>query len=940
MLPTSIRRLLLGVAITMLALPAAAQTGTISGRVTEAGSGRGIANVGVRAVSGLRAVAGAYSDENGTFRIVNVPAGTYTVEARIIGYQLTRIEGVTVGSGATATVGIIMPVAPSQLNEVVTTASRAPEKVIDAPASISVVNSQQINERPAISVAEHVAALPGVDVARGGIIRSNIVARGFNNIFSGAMMTLTDNRFAFVPSLRVNIPYLNPTTMEDIDRIEVVLGPGAALYGPNTTSGVLALFTKSPFTSQGTTLTVDGGNQSVMRGSIRSAWASRDTTFGFKVTYDGVKAKEWPFVPEDTVGEQKKRDPNINRQGGEIRADYRPTKSSEIIANYGRSEAGSVVEPTGLGPAQVKDWVYQTYQLRGRYKQLFAQVFVNTSDAGGTYLLQAVKPNTNCPDVNDLACIIDRSKQWVAQVQHGLNFGARERLLYGLDYIHTIPVTEGTINGHNENDDDITEVGGYVHSVTELSPMFELTTAARVDKHSRLKDPVFSPRVALVFKPVEDQNFRLTYNRAFSTPSTNNLFLDRLARSTALLNIRALGTPSTGLHFRRDCATGLGGLCMQVFTPFRGPAPAGFVGANAYAYSFGAAKAGGLAAALTASYTAAGVPAANASALAAGVVNYLGTLNPTAAQVGTTLIIPSVGPGSAAFAVSPDQLQDIDRPTPTIHNTIEAGYKGIIAKKLQVSLDLWHESRKNFVGPLQLETPVVFMNSAALNAYLGASLAPFFQAALAGSPFAAFAGPLAAGTASTLSTSLPGVNPTGACAPPASAAGCPIGVVNFDTPNAGNDVIVAYRSYQKSIDLWGSDFGGELLLPMGFSVQGTYSWVNKKLFSKTELGTRDDVSLNAPANKHSIALNYRDEPKGFSAQIRERHVDGFNTLAFVGGPVAPYTLLDANIAYRPEFLNGIVFAVDGTNLTNKEHREFTQGNIIGRLIIGRVQVTF
>jgi outer membrane receptor protein involved in Fe transport len=164
--------------------------------------------------------------------------------------------------------------------------------------------------------------------------------------------------------------------------------------------------------------------------------------------------------------------------------------------------------------------------------------------------------------------------------------------------------------------------------------------------------------------------------------------------------------------------------------------------------------------------------------------------------------------------------------------------------------------------------------------------------------------------------------------------------VNFDTPNAGNDVIIAYRSYQKSISLWGSDFGGELLLPQGFSIQGTYSWVNKKLFSKTELGTRDDISLNAPANKHSIALNYRDEPKGLSAQIRERHVDGFNTLAFVGGPVEPYTLLDANVAYRPAFLNGIMFALDGSNLTGKEHREFTQGNLIGRLIIGRVQVTF
>ena len=156
------------------------------------------------------------------------------------------------------------------------------------------------------------------------------------------------------------------------------------LYGPNTTSGVLALFTKDPFTYPGTTVTVDAGNQSVLRGSFRTAWAPTPK-FGFKATLEGFRGTEWPFLAADTIGEQKPRDQDLRRYGGELRADFRPTPASEIIANYGRSGAGNAVEPTGLGPAQVKDWVYQTYQLRGRFKQTFAQVFLNTSDAGGTY---------------------------------------------------------------------------------------------------------------------------------------------------------------------------------------------------------------------------------------------------------------------------------------------------------------------------------------------------------------------------------------------------------------------------------------------------------------------------------------------------------------------------------------------------------------------------
>ncbi len=936
-------RMLFILAFMAFAMPAAGQNGTITGRVTDEG-GRPVAGAIVQAISGIRTVATAVADENGSYRLSNIPPGTYAVQARRVGFGLRRVENVSVGTGATATTDISLGEIATQLETVITAATKAPEKVLDAPASVSVVTAEQVNERPSINIADHVAALPGIDVARGGLMRANIVARGFNNIFSGALMTMTDNRFAFVPSLRVNIPYLSTTTNEDIERIEVVLGPGAALYGPNTASGVMALFTKSPFTSPGTTVTIDGGNQSVLRGAIRTAHAL-SPKLGVKLSYDAFRGKEWDFVPADTIGERQPRDRDLNRQGGEFRVDFRPTPASEIIANYGRSQAGKAVEPTGLGPAQIKDWVYQTYQLRGRYKQLFAQVFLNTSDAGGTFLLQKVRPTTNCPDVTDDACIIDKSKQLAAQMQHGLNFGSRQRFIYGLDYIHTMPQTENTINGRNEDDDEIKEVGGYLHSVTTLSRMFEVTAAARVDKHSRLEDPVFSPRLALVFKPVEDQALRLTYNRAFSTPSTNALFLDLVATRTALLNIRALGTPETGFQFRRDCANGIGaspmtanGLCMRVLPAFGGSAAAPFVPANAYANSFATARSG-IVAALTASFTAqfiaAGLPPANAAAQATAVANgtaaFLASLTPTAEQVGTTLVIPGV-PGAPAFAVSPSQLVDIERPRPTIHSTIEAGYKGIIGNRLQLSVDVWHETRKNFVGPLQLETPLVFMNGNAVGAYLGQRLAGFFPTI--GIPAAA-----AAQVAGLLATSLPGSNPTATCTLTAPA-GCPIGVVNFDTPNAGNDVIVAYRSYSKPLYLLGSDVGAELLLDGGFSVQGTYSWVNKKIFSKARLGTRENVSLNAPAMKHSFAVHYRGVENGWGAEIRERHVDAFNTLAFVGGPIDAYTLVDAGISYRPAFLNGALIAINGTNILNNRHREFTQGNLIGRLIMTRLQMTF
>lgn len=912
----SIRHLFIVLALAVVGSVANAQTGSISGRVTEGASDRPVVNARVQAAAAGRRTATVYTSENGDYRITGLAEGSYTVTVARIGYSPRTLGTVQVGAGA-ARADVSLALAPSQLQQEIISASRAPEKIIDAPASVSVVTAVEINERPSVTVADHVVGLPGIDVARGGIIQSNIVARGFNNIFSGSLLTLTDNRFAFVPSLRVNIPYLSPTTNEDIERIEVVLGPGAALYGPNSAGGVMHLITKSPFTSQGTTLTVDGGNQSLFRGAVRHAGKANEK-FAYKFTYDFLSADEWPEFEHDTL-ERRARDKNVKRHGGEARVDFRPTAASEMIFNYGRAMANTVVEPTGLGPAQVKDWVYQTVQARGRVNRLFGQLFYNTSDAGGTYLLRTVRPESNCPSAADPACIIDQSRQFVGQLQHGWDFGTRQKFLYGLDYINTEPRTGGTINGRNEGDDKITETGGYLHSVTSLSPKFEITAAARLDKHSRLEKAEFSPRLAFVFKPEENQNLRLTYNRAFSTPSTVNLFLDLLAgriptTGTQLYGVRALGVPKEGLSFNRTCTAGIGGLCMRVPAAFGGN-PSVQVDANAAAFypvAVGAAASG---------LIAAGLPVQ--------LVQFLGTLRPTSAQVSTQLRVLQTESGTFRN-VAPTDLRDVERIKPTVNNTFEAGYKGLLGERFQVSVDAWHERRKNFVGPLIVETPNVFLDATTLAQFLGPNIQAFFQAAGL-SPAAAAA--QAAAIAPTVAGALGGVSGS-------KTTGVPLGVVNFqESLSSGSDVIVTYRNFGK-LNVWGSDLAGEFLLDGGWSLQGTYSYVNKDFFPRSQVGGVQDIALNAPANKGSLAVKYRDDAKGVSGELRGRHVASFPVFSFINGRIATYDLVDASVAFRPAFLRGGLWSLNATNLFDKEHREFVGGGRIGRLLMTRLQYTF
>ena len=896
----AIRRLMLfAVALVGFALPASAQTGSISGRVTGAG-GVGIAGASVQALTGTRLVAGVATDANGNYVLSGLADGVYAVAARRPGYRQERLESVSVGGAASAIANFTLTETTTTLQTTTVTGSRREEKIVDAPASISVVSGEEVNERPSVNIADHVVNKPGVDVARGGIMQANIVTRGFNNIFSGALLTLTDNRFAFIPSLRVNIPYLQSTTNEDVERVEIVLGPGAALYGPNTAGGVMHVITKSPFDSRGTTLTVDGGERDIFRGAIRHAGAASEK-LGYKISYDYFQGDEWRPPAIDSL-ERRARDFNLKRQGGEARVDFRPTPGSELIGTYGRSRASSV-EPTGLGPAQIKDWLVQNYQLRGRFNSLFAQVFLNSSDAGETFLLRTLQP------------IVDKSKQFVAQIQHGTNFGERQSFLYGVDYLDTTPDTEGTINGRNEDDDDISETGAYLHSVSRLTPKFEVTAAARVDKHSRLDDAVFSPRLALVFKPLENQSLRATYNRAFSTPSTNNLFLDLLAAcipncTTKLFGVRALGVPSTGgLKFKRDAATGgVGGLFMRAGS-FPAPGiPTGQIPANAaslYKVAVGAAAS---------SLVAAGIPA--------NVVQFLGTLQPTPAQVGTTL--RTLNTANNTFNdVAPTDIRDVDPIRPTTNTTFEVGYKGILGGRLQLGLDVWHENKRNFVGPLIAETPNVFLERTSLQAFLIQRLTPVV-------------GPAATAIATGVAGALAGTS-----GGKGAAVGVPLGVVNFDNDlSNGSDVILTYRNFGE-LNVFGSDLAAEVLLDGGMSVQGTYSWVNKDFFPREEIGGGvQDISLNAPKSKGSLAAKYRSLTNSLSAEVRGRYVAEFPVYSFINGTIPTYTLLDAGFSVRPEFLRGALFSLNATNLLDRKHIQFVGGGEIGRLIMTRLQVTF
>ena len=236
-----------------------AQGGTISGKITDKDNGKPLVAANVM-VSGdaLKSMTGSATDAEGRYTVPNLPSGQYTLKVNYMGYEQVKKE-VTLDPGQKLVVDFQLLTAIIQMETYVVTASRRRERVEDAPAAISVITKQDIRRESNTNLGDYMKTTKGIDFTQSGIDSYNMTARGFNSSFSSRLLSLTDGRMANVPSLRLTAYNVIPVSFEDVEQIEIVLGPSSALYGPNAHSGVLNIITSSPLRSTGTTINIQGG---------------------------------------------------------------------------------------------------------------------------------------------------------------------------------------------------------------------------------------------------------------------------------------------------------------------------------------------------------------------------------------------------------------------------------------------------------------------------------------------------------------------------------------------------------------------------------------------------------------------------------------------------------------------------------------------------------
>ncbi|MFT5144013.1 MAG: outer membrane receptor for ferrienterochelin and colicins, partial [Thalassolituus oleivorans] len=278
--------LLLG---SMSPAPTAAQSPkhVVAGTVLDGETGQPLPNANVLlrlpGEEGGALVVGAATDLDGLFSLRAV-AGTYRLDVRFVGFEPHSAPLVLPRpAGDENPLRISLTPAEISVNQITITASRRPERRLQSPSSVTVLDAKQLNSRSALTIADHLQDAPAVDVIRTGLNSSRVVVRGFNDNLSSNLLTLVDNRIASAPAVRLTAMQLIPTNSSDMERIEVLSGPASALYGPNAANGVVHVVTKSPFDDPGTSFTVSGGQQSLKAGSVRHA-AALSRKWAYKVT--------------------------------------------------------------------------------------------------------------------------------------------------------------------------------------------------------------------------------------------------------------------------------------------------------------------------------------------------------------------------------------------------------------------------------------------------------------------------------------------------------------------------------------------------------------------------------------------------------------------------------------------------------------------------------
>ena len=357
------------------------QTGMINGKVTDRQTNEPLPGATVIIIG----KAGSTKTDNlGNFKFFNLTTGKLSIIISHVGYYDLEMQ-INVTDGDTTEVDAGLSLDDQIGNAVVVSASKRPEKIINAPASIQVIGMKDLNQFAGSNVNELVSKVQGVEYTRSGVDEITFNARGLNSTFNIKVFQLVDGRNTMAPA-SAGIAMFNSgtTNKDDIERIEIGLGPQAALYGPNAHNAIFNYITKDPRKYQGTTVSVSAGSQNQFSSRFRNA-LKINNKLAYKLSgeyatgkdykwYDTVYAGNqppgnFPFGPAVSIPERI-HDFTFRRYRGEAHVYYSIASKMDVILSAGGSQF-TRLNVTSTGRNQLRDFTYGFLQARIIHPRFF-----------------------------------------------------------------------------------------------------------------------------------------------------------------------------------------------------------------------------------------------------------------------------------------------------------------------------------------------------------------------------------------------------------------------------------------------------------------------------------------------------------------------------------------------------------------------------------------
>ncbi|MEO5822193.1 MAG: TonB-dependent receptor [Vicinamibacteraceae bacterium] len=440
---------------------------------------------------------------------------------------------------------------PKYEDQVVVTASRVEQKLVNAPATVTLISAQTIASSPSASYAELLRAVPGLNVTQTSARDINLVSRSASGTLSTSQLALIDGRSIYQDFFGFVAWDFLPVNPSEIKQIEVIRGPASAVWGANALTGVVNVITKSPRELVGESLLVsvgtfgrDAAGVERSNGSLFSISGSHAAAPSDRLAYKITAG----FATQDALGRPSGLIPNstntpypdyensgTSQPKLDVRVDYDfPDKVKKLVFAGGFAGTEGMIH-TGIGPFDIDRGTFLAYG-KVNYSKGGTKVnaFVNHLDGDATNRLSRDATGTFIPFAfTNTTFDVEASDVRTWRNRHVISYGGNVR--YNSFELSLAP-----------RGDSRTEAGVYGQDEIFLNDHFRAVVGARVDKFSSISGLVFSPRLTFMYKPSPSQTVRTSFNRAYRAPSHVNNYLD-----VTLANVLDLGALNPALAGRQ-----------------------------------------------------------------------------------------------------------------------------------------------------------------------------------------------------------------------------------------------------------------------------------------------------------------------------------------------------------------------------------------------------